>query len=225
MRKMSENSGLEREIIFSKNREKIAKNETRNAKNRPPTAPDRPTRSADQTPDRRPDRGKSTRCKGYKTVTRLQNGNRGYKTVTKRCKGLHLYRWQDTVNLFFTYGLQCFSELFACCKMPLFRVRGDILHFTRFSRDFPRVSCSISLYPIFSTLTPFFASFSSPLLFVPPLSFHVSLISASFPLFYTLLMHRNEAYTFPRTLATSSNRTPNAFRYLFRSSTTDASEL
>lgn len=158
-------------------------------------------------------------------VTRLQNGNRGYKTVTKRCKGIHLYRRQDTVNLFFAYGLQYFSELFAPCKMPLFRVRGDILHFTRFFRDFPRVSCFISLYPIFSTLTPFFASFSSPLLFIPPLSFHVSLISVSFPLLYTLLIYRNEAFTFPRTLATSSNRAKKASRYLFRRCISDASEL
>lgn len=195
-----------------------------NADRRPPTA-NRPTRSANQTDGTGRPPTRSTRCKGYKTVTRLQNGNRGYRTVTKRCKGIHLYRRQDTVNLFFAYGLQYFSELFAPCKMPLFRVRGDILHFTRFSRDFPRVSCSISLYPIFSTLTPFFASFSSPLLFVPPLSFHVSLISVSFPLLYTLLIYQNEACTFPRTLATSSNRATKASRYLFRRCVPDASEL
>lgn len=223
MRKIGKNSVLEREKIFSKNREKIAKKRDQERENRPltdrrlytnrrPPTANRPTRSANQTDGTGRPPTRSTRCKGY-------------KTVTKRCKGLHIYRRQDTVNLFFAYGLQCFSELFAPCKMPLFRVRGDILHFTRFSRDFPRVSCSISLYPIFSTLTPFFASFSSPLLFVPPLSFHVSLISVSFPLLYTLLIYRNEACTFPRTLATSSNRATKASRYLFRRCVPDASEL
>ena len=118
-----------------------------------------------------------------------------------------------------------FFRTFEPLKIPLFRVRGDILHFTWFFRDFPRVSCFISLYPIFSTLTPFFASFSSPLLFVPPLSFHVSLISASFSLLYTLLIYRNEACTLPRTLATSSNRATKASRYLFRRCVPDASEL
>lgn len=115
--------------------------------------------------------------------------------------------------------------MFELLKMHPFRVRGDILHFTRFFRDFPRVSCFISLYPIFPTLTPFFASLPSLLPIIPPLSFHVSLISDSFPLLYTLLIYRNEACTFPRTLATSSNRAKKASRYLFRRCVPDASGL
>lgn len=144
MRKISENSVLEREKIFSKNREKIAKNETRNAKierrlytnRRPPTA-NRPTRSANQTDGTGRPPTRSTRCKGYKTVTRLQNGNRGYKTVTKRCKGVDLYGRQDTVNLFSPTVYNAFLNFSPAVKC-LFFVLGGIFYILRdFSAIFP----------------------------------------------------------------------------------------